>query len=377
MLSRLRKSLLILSIVALVGVAGVFIWHIYRKWKIPSLEKNGGTVLVYEVDEGEKPIDFKPEELAATLRRRIDPEELYGVVVRPVDGNRIEIVLPHQRPGSEQEVREVKELISRAGKLEFCIVANDRDDSEAISAARTLFKSCEGHTKVVATNKAVIPPPAPECSNAEGFPTPLGRYTYSWVKLGTPVRKSWKLPDDAEPVGEPERPLPDFESAREKHEVIEYDDHLLYNRFIGPSLIGEKRAPSDTRRIEFFVLVRNPEPGMELSGDLVKDVKASSNKHGPFVDITLTPASGERFRTLTSKNLPDNKKYESRHLAIILDGQILSAPAIREQIGERGQISGRFTQEEVDQMVKILRAGALPATLKPVPVSESTVAPKK
>ncbi len=360
MLSRLRKSLLILSIVALVGVAGVFSWHIYRKWKIPSLEKNGGTVLVYEVDEGEKPIDFKPEELAVVLRRRIDPDELCGVVVRPIDGNRIEIVLPHQGPGSDQEVRDVKELISRAGKLEFRIVANDWDDSEAISATRTLFKSSEGHTKVVAANKTGTSPPAPECLNAEGFSTPLGRFTYSWAKLGMQVRNSWELPSDAEPVREPERPLPAFESARERHEVIEHDHYLLYSRFIGTDLIGENREHGDSRRIEYFVLLRNPEPGMELSGDLVKDVKAGANKYGRSVDITLTPECGARFRTLTSKNYAAGRLFEDRKLAVILDGQVIYAARIQGEIGEqvqlsgghtvgkRGEIGGGYTQEEVD-----------------------------
>ena len=63
-----------------------------------------------------------------------------------------------------------------------------------------------------------------------------------------------------------------------------------------------------------------------------------------------------------------------RHLAIILDGLVMSAPTINSEIRGQGQISGNFTQKEVDSLVNILRAGRLPATLKPQPVSESTIA---
>src|SRR5262249_52109077 len=74
----------------------------------------------------------------------------------------------------------------------------------------------------------------------------------------------------------------------------------------------------------------------------------------------------------TSLNKPTSSKFMT-HLAIVLDGQIMSAPTINSVIRGDGQIHGRFTQKEVDQLVNILRSGALPATLKPQPVSEATM----
>src|SRR4029078_9972226 len=53
-----------------------------------------------------------------------------------------------------------------------------------------------------------------------------------------------------------------------------------------------------------------------------------------------------------------------RRLAIILDGSVASAPTIQSQIGAEGQLPCRFTAQEADELAKILRAGALPATLK-------------
>src|SRR6185437_5022106 len=62
-----------------------------------------------------------------------------------------------------------------------------------------------------------------------------------------------------------------------------------------------------------------------------------------------------------------------RQLAIILDGKIRGAPGLRSAIRERGEISGGFTQKTVQELVTILRAGALPATLKDKPVSENSM----
>src|SRR5262249_36517313 len=98
----------------------------------------------------------------------------------------------------------------------------------------------------------------------------------------------------------------------------------------------------------------------------------------PVVSFTFNSRGGDLFGKITRKNVsedsgPENTKLR-RHLAIILDGMVMSAPTINSEIRTHGQISGNFTQKEVDQLVNILRAGQLPATLKPQPVSESTIA---
>src|SRR5262249_52178207 len=63
-----------------------------------------------------------------------------------------------------------------------------------------------------------------------------------------------------------------------------------------------------------------------------------------------------------------------RQLAIVLDNYVESAPQIREPItGGRGQITGRFTVEEAQDLANVLRNGALPAPLKLI--EERTVGP--
>jgi preprotein translocase subunit SecD len=75
------------------------------------------------------------------------------------------------------------------------------------------------------------------------------------------------------------------------------------------------------------------------------------------VEFTLTPAGAEKFGRETGKNV-------GRKLAIVLDGRVESAPVINSRISDRGVITGRFTTREVDELAKVLKAGALPASIK-------------
>src|SRR3954454_14453969 len=61
-----------------------------------GVDLSGGTILVYEVDERKMPENFKAEDLAAALKRRIDPADLYNITIRPIPTNppRVEIILP-------------------------------------------------------------------------------------------------------------------------------------------------------------------------------------------------------------------------------------------------------------------------------------------
>src|SRR5262245_42990663 len=55
----------------------------------------GGTILVYEIDPDRKMAEnYKSADLAAALKRRIDPNDLYNVTIRPVGDARVEIILP-------------------------------------------------------------------------------------------------------------------------------------------------------------------------------------------------------------------------------------------------------------------------------------------
>jgi preprotein translocase subunit SecD len=79
--------------------------------------------------------------------------------------------------------------------------------------------------------------------------------------------------------------------------------------------------------------------------------------NNPAVAFSLKPDGASRFETVTGENI-------GKPLAIILDGKIQSAPTINARISDQGIIQGQFTVEEAEDLVIILRAGALPAGIK-------------
>ena len=86
----------------------------------------------------------------------------------------------------------------------------------------------------------------------------------------------------------------------------------------------------------------------------------------PVVNFFLTPEGGDLFAEATGANV-------GKGLAIVLDGNVVSAPNIRSQIADQGLIEGSFTQQEVEDLSTVLRSGALPAGI--TYLEERTVGP--
>jgi preprotein translocase subunit SecD len=85
------------------------------------------------------------------------------------------------------------------------------------------------------------------------------------------------------------------------------------------------------------------------------------------VNIQFNGEGGQRFARMTQQNT-------GKLFAIILDGQVISAPQINEPIlGGASQISGSFTVESASQLAISLNSGALPVDLKVV--EERSVGP--
>jgi preprotein translocase subunit SecD len=89
----------------------------------------------------------------------------------------------------------------------------------------------------------------------------------------------------------------------------------------------------------------------------------------------LKPQGATLMQQLTSRNLPSGDKR--RQLAIVFDGEAISAPSINGEIHDYFSITGKFTEDDVRFMVAVLKAGKFPAKLKPEPVSEKKVPPKQ
>src|SRR5581483_11553444 len=129
------------------------------------------------------------------------------------------------------------------------------------------------------------------------------------------------------------------------------------------------------KKYEYFVLTRDPEKGKAITGEDLTSAHESQDQMGrPAVGFNFNTRGSINFGDLTGKNMPEKEEGGMRrYLAIMLDGRVETAPSVNARITGSGIIEGSFTRAEVDRYVSMLRSGALPATLKPQPVSENTM----
>ncbi len=93
----------------------------------------------------------------------------------------------------------------------------------------------------------------------------------------------------------------------------------------------------------------------------------STQMPGQFqVNFVLSGEAARRFGPFTEQN-------KGRQMAIVLEHKVYSAPVINSRIDDSGLIEGNFSQESAHDLALILRAGALPASIKYL--EERTVGP--
>jgi SecD/SecF fusion protein len=102
-----------------------------------------------------------------------------------------------------------------------------------------------------------------------------------------------------------------------------------------------------------------------VTGDYLKRVEAGADQAGrPMVRFAFNRKGGELFGKLTGEHLPDNASDHAYKLGVVFDGEMYSVPTLRARISEQGEITGRFTKDEVTDLANTLNAGSLPVRLR-------------
>ena len=86
----------------------------------------------------------------------------------------------------------------------------------------------------------------------------------------------------------------------------------------------------------------------------------------PEVEFTLTADGARRFGDFTERNV-------GNRLAVVLDGKVQEVATIQSKITDSGRITGRYTPQRASDIALVLRAGALPASMRYL--EERTVGP--
>jgi preprotein translocase subunit SecD len=108
---------------------------------------------------------------------------------------------------------------------------------------------------------------------------------------------------------------------------------------------------------------------VELSGDAITDARVDFDQttNQPLVDMEMNSEGARIWSRLTGANV-------DKKIAIVLDGVVYSAPTVLGQIsGGRSQITNLASLEEAEDIVTVLKSGALPAPVEIV--EERTVGP--
>jgi preprotein translocase subunit SecD len=94
-----------------------------------------------------------------------------------------------------------------------------------------------------------------------------------------------------------------------------------------------------------------------VSGTDFRSADQSTDQNGRRdVRFTLTNEAGEKFYDFTSKNV-------GKSMAVVMSGRVREVANIKEPIHDTGVIEGNFTPDEVEILSKMLKTGALPASL--------------
>jgi preprotein translocase subunit SecD len=104
-----------------------------------------------------------------------------------------------------------------------------------------------------------------------------------------------------------------------------------------------------------YVIVENPPI---IDGSELRDAIPFTTGGSEYsINFTLKPGGAQKFGAWTGANIGE-------YLAIVLNDEVKSAPVIRGQIYDQGQIEGRFTQQSAEDLSVTLKSGALPAPIQ-------------
>ncbi len=117
----------------------------------------------------------------------------------------------------------------------------------------------------------------------------------------------------------------------------------------------------------FYLLDRAP----IVTGQDLRDASASPSTDSPGayeVEFKLSNAAAARFGPFTEQQAAIGGR-----MAVVLDHEVYEAAVIKSRIDDSGRITGGFSQESAQNLALVLKAGALPASIKYL--EERTVGP--
>jgi preprotein translocase subunit SecD len=314
-----------------------------------GLDLQGGSYIVFEVDMNEVRT-AQLESLAADARQtlRNDPPLLPRSVAVVGDEVVVLMIREEQREDAFQRLRElngpVTTQLGQPGLAQMYDMRLDPDDPSAIRISVTDEQFQAIRQRTLSQSITVIR------RRLDG----LGTTDPTIARAGA------------------DRVMVQVPGADDPQEIIDLvatqaslSFHLV-DSTINPGPNGQARTPpgrtiypvANTQPVQYLAV----ETRQLLTGENLTQANVTTHPSyvGPVVGFRLDTQGALIFGDITRNN-------RGRQFAIVLDDEIITAPRINEPIlGGSGVIGGGYTYETASQLVILLNAGALPATLTPV-----------
>jgi len=364
-----------------------------------GLDLKGGLHLVYEVNI-EKAVSSKVDRLANDVDDALKKKGADFTVVR---SGRDDIAITFKVPS---EMSKLDDELLKPFRRDLDVVGRDaasgtvklKYDSDRVAevedlALRQAIETIRGRvdafgvaepTIIKKGTDIIVELPGAKAKDFERIKSIIGRTAQLEFKIVDDGSDYMKKVAASLPKGSPIAVVP--ESWTEKHAGAQHEDVYLrvkekdkdeLTKFIA-GLSGDLAVPND-REIGFELMSqRDVSEGTPdkyyrtyllkkragVTGEYLADAQESWDEMGrPEVAFTMNRQGSAMMEKLTGENV-------GRKMAVVLDEKITSAPVIESKIGERGRITmGGYgdpfkLQQEVKDLVGVLRSGALPAPLK-------------
>ncbi len=378
MLKSIQGRLLVILTVCVVSA-----WYLYANGVKQGLDLQGGMHLVLEVSDPDGTLtdDARADAIDRAeriIRTRIDEFGVEEPLIQKVGDSRLIVELA----GIQDEER-AKDIIRQTAFLEWKLVLPTSDMDAALPRIDRAIVASLGEDSLRALGRALQ---APEPSAIEEllFQTDTGGAASAEEDTAS---ASEVVSADTSAVEEPdvsqEALLRPFTSLLNQGDypgtyLIPDEDRATAESFLAMDPVRRALPRNVSLQWEWQPTARGARTYWRiyvlqrdafLTGDMLENAIAARDPqfNQAQVQFELSRVGGRRFSELTGQHVGD-------HIAIVLDGEVVSAPVVRDRIGARGQIElGGADMEEARDLALVLRAGALEAPLQIM--EERTVGP--
>lgn len=321
-----------LMIWLLLGIIGMYFLYPLRKSLRFGIDLVGGTYLTLEV-QTDKAIEAELLNKLQTITAKLKKERSISVISKTIADQKIVLMLENQ-----QQTQEASRLLK---KDQPDLLQSVDKNSITLTFSEQIEKRIKNES--VARNIAVLHARLDKFSVAEIPILPQGEKNI--IVEFPDVSDPQEAKDLMGRAAVLEFKTVEKVGSSEKELLLEYDGDLPDDLQILP---GERENGRNYYVVQKFA---------KVTGNMLTNASpAIGGRTGgeSFVNFSLNDEGAERFYELTSKNI-------NRQIAIVLDGEVISAPRVDSAIRGSGIITGNFTTSESKKLAYLLKSGSFAA----------------